>query len=148
MSGTGKSSVIKALRKLGYVAVDTDYDDYCLELNGKRLWNETKIQTLLTSGHRLLFVSGCVANRGKFYSFFDRVVLLSAPKETILERVQNRSNNQYGKALAEQAEILSHLEEIEPLLRAGCHLEINTALFSVEDVVQRVLLEIEQRENT
>ena len=89
--------------------MDTDYDNYCLEKNGERLWNEVKMRSLLTSGDRPLFVLGCVANQGKFYSLFDRVVLLSAPKETILERVKARINNDYGKLPIEQSEMKSLL---------------------------------------
>jgi dephospho-CoA kinase len=143
MSGTGKSSVIEALKRHGYQAVDTDYDNYCLEQNGERLWNESKMQDLLTSNLEPLFVAGCVSNQGKFYPLFDKVVLLSAPKETILERVRTRSNNPYGKTAAQQAEILANLEEIEPLLRKGCDFEINTSESTVQEIVNRLLLEVQ-----
>lgn len=139
MSGTGKSSVLEELQHQGFDVVDTDHGGYCLEQNGERLWHESKMHSLLTSSHVTLFVSGCVANQGKFYPLFDKVILLSAPKAIMLERVKNRSNNSYGKTQTEQAEILAHLEEIEPRLRAGCHLEINTGLLSVQAVVQQVL---------
>jgi dephospho-CoA kinase len=138
MSGTGKSSIIEALQKRGFHAVDTDYNDYCLEQNGERAWNEPKMQHLLTSSLEPLFVAGCEANQGKFYPLFDRVVLLSAPKEVILERVATRSNNPYGKTEAQRTEILANLEEIEPLLRKGCDLEIDTSLFSVEAIVAQL----------
>jgi dephospho-CoA kinase len=140
MSGTGKTSVLEELERQGFDVVDTDYGGYCFERNGEQLWDEDKMQMLLTSRNATLFVSGCVSNQGKFYPLFDKVILLSAPKEIILERVKTRSNNPYGKTQAEQAEILANLEEIEPLLRAGCDLEISTAVFSVEEVVQQVLL--------
>jgi dephospho-CoA kinase len=138
MSGTGKSSIIEALRQRGFQAVDTDYDDYCIEKNGERSWNEPKMHELLTSSLEPLFVAGCEANQGKFYPLFDRVVLLSAPQEIMLERVKTRTNNPYGKTPEQQAEILANLEEIEPLLRKDCDLEINTALFSVEEIMKQL----------
>jgi dephospho-CoA kinase len=110
MSGTGKSSIIEALKQGGFHAVDTDYGGYCLEQNGERLWDENKMQSLFTSSLEPLFVAGCVFNQGKFYPLFDRVVLFSAPKETILERVRTRSDNPYGKTPVQQAEILANLE--------------------------------------
>jgi dephospho-CoA kinase len=143
MSGTGKSSIVEALQQRGFRAVDTDYGGYCLEQNGERLWDESKIHNLLNSSLEPLFVAGCEANQGKFYPLFDRIVLLSAPKDTILERVKTRSNNPYGKTPTEQAEILASLEEIEPLLRKGCDLEINTAEFTVDEIVNRLLLEVQ-----
>jgi dephospho-CoA kinase len=143
MSGTGKSSVIEALKARGFRAVDTDYNGYCLEQNGERLWDENKMHNLLTSSLEPLVVAGCVSNQGKFYHLFDHVVLLSAPKETMLERVKTRSNNPYGKTATEQAEILANLVEIEPLLKKGCDLEINTAQFSVQEIVNRLLLEVQ-----
>jgi len=40
-------------------------------------------------GERTLYLQGCVSNQGKFYDRFDAVVLLSAPAEVILERIEN-----------------------------------------------------------
>ena len=44
-----------------------------------------------------LVVAGCVANQGQFYPLFGKVVLLSAPADVILARVQARTDNPYGK---------------------------------------------------
>jgi dephospho-CoA kinase len=138
MSGTGKSSIIEALQKRGFHAVDTDYDDYCLQQNGERAWNEPKMQHLLTSSLEPLFVSGCEENQVRFYPFFDKIVLLSAPQEIILERVRTRTNNPYGKTEVQRAEIIANLEEIEPLLRKRCDLEIDTSSSSVNEIVHQL----------
>src|SRR5215469_1436079 len=47
MSGTGKSSVIRALSELGYKAIDTD-DGWCEQLpDGRQRWREDAIAGLL-----------------------------------------------------------------------------------------------------
>src|SRR5207237_9388704 len=76
---------------------------------------------------RTLYVSGCMANQGKFYDRFDAVVLLSAPAEVILERVDRRTTNDYGKTPRERDLILTHLETVEPLLRATATHEIDAS---------------------
>jgi hypothetical protein len=55
---------------------------------------------------------------GKFYDLFDAVVLLSAPAEVILDRVESRTTNDWGKGLGERDLILIDLETVEPRLRA------------------------------
>lgn len=70
-------------------------------------------------------VSGTVENQGQFYGYFDHVVLLSAPLQTLLDRVTKRSSNPYGKRLEEQQEIAGYLEAVEPQLRRGATLELD-----------------------
>ncbi len=99
---------------------------------------------LLTS-HRegMLFVAGCKSNQGKFYPFFDHVVLFSAPADVILARIADRDNNNYGKSPEERELILCHLTEVEPLLRATATMEIDASAPIDEVVRQLELLELE-----
>ena len=99
MSGTGKSAVLAELQRRGHRVVDTDYGDWIDASGTEPLWREERIAELL-DGHSegLLFVGGCVANQGRFYPRLDAVVLLSAPKEVILERVATRESNEFGKS--------------------------------------------------
>jgi hypothetical protein len=77
-------------------------------------------------------MSGAVSNQGRFYSCFDAVVLLSAPAEVLLRRIESRTTNAYRKTIEERRLILSHVAEVEPLLRATtCTHEI--------DATQRLL---------
>ena len=70
-------------------------------------------------------VSGTVENQGRFYDFFEHVVLLSVPLETLLDRVAQRTSNPYGKRPEEQREIVGYLETVEPLLRRDATLELD-----------------------
>jgi thymidylate kinase len=128
MSGTGKSVALAALRERGFDVVDTDepgWTDWCDE-DGGYLWREERIAELLAEERRrTLYISGAVSNQGRFYPQFDAVVLLSAPADVILGRIERRTTNRYGKAAAEREAILRHLAEVEPLLRATCTHEID-----------------------
>jgi hypothetical protein len=68
-----------------------------------------------------------VSNQGKFYDRFDAVVLLSAPAEVILERIDSRTTNDYGKRPGERDRILGHLDSVEPLLRATATHELDAS---------------------
>ena len=146
MSGTGKSACMEALRTRGYHAVDTDTDEWSVwatQSDGSPdwIWREEAIDALLDRyANGQLFVAGCKTNQGKFYSRFDRVVLLSAPAEVILERVFTRSTNPYGSREEERQDILRYLTEIEPRLRATATIEIDATapLIEVVDQLQRL----------
>ncbi|RYG71596.1 shikimate kinase [bacterium] len=140
MSGTGKSSVIDALRARGLEAIDTDYDGWSefalFDSEPDWIWQEERMDALLRKPLAApLYVSGCAPNQGKFYEFFDHKVLLSAPLDVILKRVANRTSNSYGKTDEERAAIVWNHQNIQPLLRQGVDFEIDTAVKSVDEVV-------------
>ena len=147
MSGTGKSAALAELGRRGHRVVDTDYGAYseevpCSDAGGwEQLWREDRIDALLDGyDDGVLFVSGCVSNQGKFYPRFDAVVLLRAPADVILERVASRETNEFGKRDAEWDRILDDLAKVEPLLRAGATVEIDTraSLDEVADALERI----------
>jgi hypothetical protein len=76
MSGTGKSSVIRALAARGLKAIDTDWNPEWERVgaNGDEwVWREDRIRLLLAEEDaEALFVSACVSNQGKFYDHFDQ----------------------------------------------------------------------------
>ena len=147
MSGTGKSTALIELSRRGFGVVDTDepgWTDWDDEDDGY-VWREDRIAELLSiEDGPTLYVSGTVSNQGRFYPRFDAVVLLSAPAEVLLDRIDSRTTNPYGKNAHERELILRHLAEIEPLLRATCTHEID-ATRPIAEVVAR-LVEIGQRE--
>jgi dephospho-CoA kinase len=141
LSGTGKSSTIVALAARGYKAVDTDWvpEWEVTTSDGEWTWREDRIQTLLDQEDSdCLFISACVSNQGKFYSRFDQIILLSAPRSTMVQCLTNRTNNPYGKRPEEVTEALSYQETIEPLLRRGATAEIVTSM-PLSDVVDQIV---------
>jgi dephospho-CoA kinase len=140
MSGTGKSSALTELARRGHRVVDTDYGDW-IDRSSEPLWREDRIEALLDEhGDAVLFIAGCVANQGAFYPRFDAVVLLTAPAEVILERVNTRETNDFGKTDEERERILRELAVVEPLLRRGATAEIDTRapLAEVVDELERI----------
>jgi shikimate kinase len=121
MSGTGKTTLLDELRRRGHRTLDTDYDGWVLP-NGT--WDEARMTAFLAD-HADVFVAGTVENQGYFREQFDHVVLLSAPFDTLIERVTRRTNNPYGKSAEQRAEIRRYAETVEPLLRAGASLELD-----------------------
>jgi broad-specificity NMP kinase len=125
MSGAGKSSALQALGQRGHDVVDTDYDGWTID---DRLWDEDRMAELLAAQReRVLFVSGTAENQGAFYDRFDAVVLLTAPADVLLDRIENRTTNGYGKAPEERARVVEHLATVEPLIRAACTHELDTS---------------------
>ena len=139
MSGTGKSSIVEELRARGYKAVDTD-DGWSEPLpDGRQQWREDEIGRLLdTEDTDVLFVAGCEENQAQFHPRFDHIVLLSAPVETLLERVAARTGNPYGQSPEDLRRILDDLEHVEPLLRRVADHEVRTTA-PLDEVVENVL---------
>jgi hypothetical protein len=99
MSGTGKSSALVELRRRGFDVVDTDEAGWTKWRDDDgHVWREDRIDAVLARDRAApLFVSGTVSNQRRFYPLFDAVVLLSAPAEVLLERIESRTTNDYGK---------------------------------------------------
>jgi dephospho-CoA kinase len=141
MSGTGKSTALAELRRRGYETVDTDEAGLSewSDADDGYVWNEPGIEALLDRERSTtLYVSGTVSNQGRFYPRFDAVVLLSAPAEVLLDRIERRTTNEYGKSPHQRELILAHIAEVEPLLRATCTHEVDASR-PVEEVVAELL---------
>jgi dephospho-CoA kinase len=139
MSGTGKSSVVRELAARGYKAVDTDDGWSEARPDGRQRWREDAIEELLAAEDAdVLFVAGCEENQAKFHPQFDHIVLLSAPVETLVERLSTRTTNSYGKSPDELRRFLEDIETVEPLLRRVADQEVRTTV-PLDDVVATVL---------
>jgi dephospho-CoA kinase len=139
MSGTGKSSVVRELVARGYKAVDTD-DGWCApQPDGRQLWREDAVAALLAEEDTdVLFVAGCEENQVTFHAQFDHIVLLTAPLETLLERLATRTDNPYGKEPGELRRVLEDVETVEPRLRRAATHEIRTTP-PLDEVVTTIL---------
>jgi shikimate kinase len=151
MSGTGKSTVVAALAERGHRTVDADEPEFSElirapegELTGLGagadwVWREDRIAGLLAHEHTdTLFVSGTSPNQGKFYAQFDHVVLLTAPPAVIGKRLATRINNNFGKDPDQLARTLRLQQEVEPLLRRGADLEVDTTA-PLDEVIAAIL---------
>ena len=140
MSGVGKSTALAELARRGFQAVETDDPPWSewSDRDGGYVWREDLIAELLSREEGpTLYVSGTVSNQGRFYDRFDAVVLLRAPAAVLLERIDSRTTNEFGKSAEERRRILEDLAEVEPLLRATSTHELD-ATQPIEVVVTQL----------
>jgi shikimate kinase len=139
MSGSGKSSVVRELRRRGFRAYDADDDGYAgPDADGVWRWRASAVSKLLEgSDDGPLFFAGCSEEQTQFD--WDLEVLLTAPEAVIVERLTTRTKNNYGKSVEERARVLADLREVEPLLRRSCDVVIETAE-PLARVVDKVLV--------
>ena len=113
----------RGARRAGHRAVDTDSDAWSRWVtlsDGARdwVWREDAIARLLVENDAPTpFLAGCKSNQVRFYPQLDAVVLLTAPLETLLARIDRRDTNPYGKSDEERALVVDHVATVEPLLR-------------------------------
>ncbi|MEJ3658785.1 AAA family ATPase [Actinomycetes bacterium KLBMP 9759] len=145
MSGTGKSTVLEELARRGRHVVDTDSDTWCEWVTDDEgepdwVWREDAMTELLTT-EGPVFVAGCKTNQVDFYPRFDHVVLLSAPTEVLLDRIDARTTNHYGKSAEERELVRKHIAEVQPLLREGATVEIDAtaSVAAVADQLEQLL---------
>ncbi len=156
MSGTGKSTVVAELARRGHRAIDLDDNQWSawMPADGDPtganpghdwLWREDRVDRLLAdAGDAPLFVGGCASNMGRFIGRFDRIVLLTAPVDTLLQRLASRQTNPYGKRPEEVARILENRRLFEPRLRRAATHEIDTAT-PLDLVIDRIRALPEER---
>ena len=129
MSGVGKSTVAERLSELGFKVVETDYGGYSVvDEHGYQHWDVDRVRELLaTEDADVLFVVGSDDAQVLFYPDFDHIVLLSAPREVMVERPTSRTNNPFGKSSEELEKVLADLETFEPFMRRDATHEIDTS---------------------
>ena len=74
----------------------------------------------------------------QFHAQFDHIILLSAPFETLVERLATRTSNSFGKSPEELRRVLDDVETVEPLLRRAADHEVRTTV-PLNEVVTTVL---------
>ena len=144
MSATGKSSTVLALRERGHRAVDLDqpgWSHHVVDARGERdwCWRLGAVRALLEADDLPLVVSGTSSGQGTLYPLLDHVVLLTVPTEVAVARLADRTTNDYGKHPDELARELGLRVEVEPLLRAGACLVLDTSVHDLDAVAAAVL---------
>ncbi|GAB4063843.1 AAA family ATPase [Angustibacter speluncae] len=153
-SGTGKSTAVVDLVARGVAAVDLDDPRWSHEVPDDSpyadgpdatdwRWREDAVRSLLDDAPEPLVVAGTSTTQGAFYDRFAHVVLLSVPDEVALHRLATRTTNAYGKDPAELAREVALRAEVQPLLRRGACLEVDTSVHDREAVVDLLLAHLD-----
>src|SRR5690606_10894735 len=75
------------------------------------VWDEARMAHLLAShADGPLIVAGTSPNQRRFYPQFDHIILLSAPRDVIMARLQSRTDNLYGTTPRSLARVLEHVQ--------------------------------------
>lgn len=131
VAGTGKSSIARALSARGVAAVDMD-NGLChwenRETGGMAGWEPGRSEEwyashgwmcdtpalgsiLDTSGD--VVVVGISSNQEEYLARFDKVFVLHCAPETVIARLNARTDSDYGKHPAEQARLLAWQKSFE-----------------------------------
>ncbi|HVX48191.1 MAG TPA: AAA family ATPase [Candidatus Saccharimonadales bacterium] len=111
-SGTGKTSVAKALSDKGYSAFspeDMGINKYIdMKTNAfvprptppidhsryRSTWDTAKLKKMLASDD-VVFIAGQIGTQADYYNLFDKIIVLTAANETIKQRLLHRNTNPY-----------------------------------------------------
>jgi hypothetical protein len=108
LSGAGKSSVYEELIRRGYKAISTDRAWKLPSQYDNAVWDRQKaVKELESPEPDVLFVCGSSRNRDGFLPYFTKVFNLRIDDDTMRRRLEERTNNEFGK----------QPEEVELMLR-------------------------------
>jgi broad-specificity NMP kinase len=161
IAGTGKSTIVKTLNERGIDAIDLhDVPDLFFwqdkTTKGKidytpgrpkewfdnvdRLCDIDQLKKILSQYDNIVMAgttSG--SNQKEFLSLFDKIILLQADPETLIHRMQTRTNKSgYGKSKGEQEDNIEWQKEYDPLLISYGAIPISTE-GNLDDVVSKII---------
>jgi broad-specificity NMP kinase len=164
IAGTGKSTLVKALNERGVFSIDLH------DVPGLFFWQdkETKqkveyspvesrewfdtvdrlcdIERLkkILSQHKDIVAAGTISgsNQKEFLSLFDKIILLQANPNTLLHRLQTRTNKSgYGKTKSEQDDNIEWQKEFDPEMLSLGAVPVSTES-KLDVVVDKIITEI------
>ncbi len=147
VSGTGKSTVMRELRRLGYHVVDGD-NEIAYQGNPEtgektdtashenHIWDIEKIYKITSEkNHNATFFCGGSRNWPKFICVFDKVFVLDVDAKTLNQRLDNRDDNDWGKSDEERA-LINHLHKTKEDVPDGILIDTTKSL---KDTVLEIL---------
>ena len=123
VSGTGKSSIARALVSRGINAIDMDELGHWENIVSKEkvgwepassdewikahawVFDLEKLKELL-SEHEDVVALGHASNQDEYLPLFDKTFVLNCNPQTIIDRINMRTDNDFGKHPVDQAKIL------------------------------------------
>ena len=164
VSGTGKTTLANELEKRGFYTISIDeVDGLCSWVNqetgakdgGKNTelniefvdahdWvcDIDLLRKLLDKNLEVAFVLGMATNQNDFLHIFDKILLLQCDPEVFCKRIENRTDNDFGKDPKIQKQILARYKPYAEEMIAKGAITINTDRpihEVVEDVLRKIL---------
>src|SRR5215208_2517048 len=149
LSGAGKSSVYEELIRRGYKAISTDrawkfHADPETGLAGRpshydgAVWDHQKtVRELESPEPDVLFVCGSSRNRDRFLPYFTKVFNLRIDDDTMRRRLQERTNNEFGKQ-PEEVELMLRLNRSDEKPAGAIDVDATQPLHQVVDELLRL----------
>ena len=149
LSGAGKSSVYEELIERGYKAISTDrawkyHADPDTGLPGgpvhhdDSMWDQQKAVSELESPEpEVLFVCGSSRNRDRFLPYFTKIFNLRIDDDTMRRRLQERTNNEFGKQ-PEEVELMLTLNRSDEKPAGAIDVDATQPLNQVVDELLRL----------
>lgn len=131
VQGSGKTVVSRALKELGYNALDTDEISEWINTttgqpigvsrtkNSTRQWlsehawmfNKEKLTQVISQDKDVL-LCGVAKNQEDYYKYFDKIIYLYIDLDTVQKRIATRDTGSFGKHPHERDYILQNAELI------------------------------------
>jgi gluconate kinase len=149
LSGAGKSSVYEELIRRGYKAISTDrawkyHAGPDTGLPGRpihydnSMWDQQKAASELESPEpEVLFVCGSSRNRDHFLPYFTKIFNLRIDDDTMRRRLQERTNNEFGKQ-PEEVELMLRLNRSDEKPAGAIDVDATQPLDQVVDELLRL----------
>ena len=158
VAGSGKSSVARELRKRGYAAYDTEVG-FSYHVNKKtgekaaypahptlewyeaheRVFDEKVLEDLFKKhAGEDLFICSIAANQKKYYPDFAKIFLLTADDDTLVKRIEQRTDNHFGKHPLELQRIIDRHQSFDDELKAAGAVVIDSTQ-PMDKVVEQIL---------
>ncbi|MGB9378789.1 MAG: AAA family ATPase [Mycobacteriales bacterium] len=150
VSGTGKTSVCKELRRRGFHAINGDTD---LAYQGNpdtgeptahppshwhHIWHVDRVRALVSDqSERLTFFCGGSRNFAKFQDLFDGIFVLQIDLETLNRRLDQRPEDDFGAQQSERDLILRLHRTQEDIPKNGIPINATAPLADVVDEILR-----------
>jgi hypothetical protein len=135
LSGVGKSSVYDELIRRGYKAISTDR---AWKDRADSVWGEQKAVSELESPEpEVLFVCGSSRNRDRFLPYFTKIFNLRIDDDTMRRRLQERTNNEFGKQ-PEELELMLRLNRSDEKPAGAIDVDATQPLDRVVDELLRL----------
>lgn len=160
VAGSGKSSIVRALSAEGIAAVDMDLG-LChwenRETGGMAGWepgrseewyashgwmcDTPELENILDTNENIVVV-GLSSNQEEYLARFDKVFILHCSPETVIARLNARTDSDYGKHPAEQARLLAWQKtfEAEMVAKGAIPLDADRPLAEVVADIRNELL--------
>jgi hypothetical protein len=135
LSGAGKSSVYEELIQRGYKAISTDR---AWKSPADSMWDRKKAFGELESPEpEVLFVCGSGRNRDRFLPYFTKIFNLRIDDDTMRRRLEERTNNDFGKQ-PEEVELMLSLNRSDEKPAGAIDVDATRPLEQVVDEVLRL----------